>query len=187
MVPGDNMTVKLNLPAQITSGDSIDITDTVSEYTAADGWTLTYSLSDGENQYQFSSTANGQSHDVDVTAAATTEWAPGKYRWQATVAKAAQRFTVGRGFVTIRPDFGNSATDPRHHVEIVLDAIESTLEGRATQDQQALSISGRSVTRMPIEDLLKFRDRYKSELNQIKAAERIAQGLGSGKKIMVRF
>lgn len=179
--------MSLNLPAQITAGDSLSFSDSVGEYSAADGWVLTYGLSDGTSQHSISSSADGQNHKFTVATTATAGWPPGKYRWQAYVAKGSERITVGRGFVEVRPDFLNSATDPRHHVEKVLAALEAMIEGRASQDQQSLSLNGRSLTRMPIEELLKFRDSYKVELRNLKAAERVAQGLGSGNKIMVRF
>jgi hypothetical protein len=50
-----------------------------------------------------------------------------------------------------------------------------------------MSIAGRSLSRMSINELLTFRDRYKSEyLREVKRA-RIKNGRGSGNTIKVNF
>ena len=54
-------------------------------------------------------------------------------------------------------------------------------------DQSSMSIAGRSLSRMSIDELLTFRDRYKAEwLKEIKLA-RIKNNRGSGNTIKARF
>ena len=75
----------------------------------------------------------------------------------------------------------------RSHAKIVLDAIEAVIENRANIDQSSMSIAGRSLSRMSIDDLLTFRARYKAEyLKEVKQA-RIKNGRGSGNTIKVNF
>ena len=54
-------------------------------------------------------------------------------------------------------------------------------------DQSSMSIAGRSLSRMSIDELMTFRDRYKTEyLKEIKKA-RIKNNKDSGNAIKVRF
>ena len=65
--------------------------------------------------------------------------------------------------------------------------IESILEGRADSDVSSYSIQGRSLTKLGIEELMAWRDRYKSELLLEKRKERALNGRGTGAKVLVRF
>lgn len=177
----------LKMPAAFTAGDSLSFVDSLADYSAADGWALSYVLTNGSNTYTVASSASGTDHQVAAATTATVAWVPGPYRWQAYVTKGSDRHTVGRGRIEIRPDFLSSAADPLTHVERTLAALEAMLEGRASQDQQTLTLNGRSLTRMPIEELLRWRDKYRAEAKRLRQAERIAQGLGSGNRILVRF
>jgi hypothetical protein len=49
-----------------------------------------------------------------------------------------------------------------------LDALEATIEGRASSDQLAVTISGRSISRIPFEELVKQCDYFR---NKVKAEE----------------
>jgi hypothetical protein len=69
----------------------------------------------------------------------------------------------------------------------VLDAIQATIEGRASQDQMSYSIAGRSLSRMSIDDLLTFRNRYRAEYNEELKKARIKNKQDSGNTIKVRF
>ena len=54
-------------------------------------------------------------------------------------------------------------------------------------DQSSMSIAGRSLSRMSIDELLTFKNHYKAEwLKEVKQA-RIKNNKGSGNTIKVRF
>ena len=68
-----------------------------------------------------------------------------------------------------------------------VDAIEAVIENRATMDQSSMSIAGRSLSRLTVDELMTFRDRYKTEyLKEVKQA-RIKNKKDSGNSIKVRF
>lgn len=73
------------------------------------------------------------------------------------------------------------------HAETVLAAIEAVIERRATVDQQSYSIEGRSLARMPIDDLLRFRSQYRAEVANEQAARAAAEGRGSSRRIRTAF
>jgi hypothetical protein len=57
-----------------------------------------------------------------------------------------------------------------------LDAIEARLENRATIDQERYRINNRELYRMPIAELLKFRDQYRAEVQREEIAARGGNG-----------
>lgn len=176
----------LNIPKQIYAGDSLEFSDSLANYSAADGWTLKYSLINADSRYEIVSAADGSNYAFDIEAADTTGWLPGSYRWVAFVVKGTKRNTLASGNFEVKQNLAEEG-DHRHHVERVLAALESTLEGKASIDQQSMSINGRSIARLTPGELLQWRDKYRTELANIKRAERIAQGLSAGNKVMVRF
>jgi hypothetical protein len=54
-------------------------------------------------------------------------------------------------------------------------------------DQSSMSIAGRSLSRMSIDGLMTFRDRYKAEYLQEVKLSRIRNGNASGNTIKVQF
>ena len=69
----------------------------------------------------------------------------------------------------------------------MLEKIESILEGRAAADVSSYSINGRSLTKIPIEELMNFRSRYKAEYLREVRRERAKNGIGTGAKMLARF
>ena len=69
----------------------------------------------------------------------------------------------------------------------MLEKIESILEGRADADVSSYSINGRSLTKIPIEELMNFRSRYKAEYLREVRKERAKNGIGTGATMLARF
>jgi hypothetical protein len=61
------------------------------------------------------------------------------------------------------------------------------IQGRATEDADSLSLAGRSISKIPLTELVAFRDAYKREYAAEQKAERIASGMGHSGKVRVRF
>ena len=98
-----------------------------------------------------------------------------------------QRIRIDTGRSTVVKNLANTNADLRSHAKKVLDNIEAVLENRASIDQSSFSIAGRSLSRMSIDELLSFRDRYHAEyLEEIKKA-RIKNKQRSGNTIEVKF
>ena len=54
-------------------------------------------------------------------------------------------------------------------------------------DQSSMSIAGRSLSRMSVDDLLKFKNHYKTEYMQEVKKQRVKNGYASGNQIRVKF
>tara|TARA_R110001599_G_scaffold187500_1_gene381983 strand:+ start:325 stop:942 length:618 start_codon:yes stop_codon:yes gene_type:complete len=178
-----------NVPTEWVSGDTIIWDTQVPDYPATDGWTLSYILkSQNAHIASFNASADGADYTVTITASTSDGYTAGEYHYQAFVTKGAERFIVDNGKVTIKKNFADSGNyDDRTHAKIVLDAIESVIEGRATKDQESYSIAGRSLERTPIPQLLVLRDRYRAEVVREDRADRIRRGLGHSGRIKTRF
>lgn len=165
-------------------------TDLGADYPPA-SYALTYSarLESTGTEIEITASESGQDYIVEVASATTAGYTVGIYSWQAYITRTAdsERVTVGSGTFEIVANRDAASTDPRSHAKKVLDAIEAILEDRATKDQQAYTIRGRSLSRTPIPDLLELRKVYKAEVAREKQAEDIAAGRGHSGKIKVRL
>ena len=72
-------------------------------------------------------------------------------------------------------------------LETAISNIEAVITGRISSDVESYLIAGRSITKIPATELLTIRDKLKIELSNLKAAERIKNGLDSKRTIRVRF
>jgi len=174
-------------PTEVTAGDTVKWTRTLSDYPAGT-WTLSYTLVNSASKITITASASGTDHLVSVTPATSAAWSAGLYDWQAYVTDGTDRYQVDSGRLTIHANYAGVTTlDDRSHVKKTLDAIEAVIEGRASQSQQSYTINGRSLTRIPLAELYEFRKQYKAEYAAELQAERIANGMGSGRRVLLRF
>lgn len=156
-------------------------------------YTLSYefNLVDGSTHSNFTITASASGDDylIEVSSTTTATYTKGNYNWVSYITRDSDsaRIKIGEGFTEIEDNFATTSTSVRSHAKKVLDAIEAVIENRATMDQSSMSIAGRSLSRLSIDELLTFRDRYKSEyLKEVKRA-RIQNKKPSGNIIGVKF
>lgn len=181
------MTVPTTEPTELVAGDTWAWDRDLADYPVSGGWSLTYVFVNAEQRFTIDSTTSGSLHRMSMTAAISSAKIPGTYTWTLFAKKAGERYRVGSGETVVVPNYeGDRPFDTRSHARKTLEAIQAVIEGRATLDQQAYTINGRSITRMPVTDLLRFRDVYKAEVSREQAAERLRQG-GLGGAILARF
>lgn len=174
-------------PTQINAGDTAKWSKDLPNYLPSDGWLLSYTLVNAAQRIAFSSSASGANHLVNVAAASTAAYVAGKYDYRGLVTKAAEVFTVSSGRITINPAFGAVALDARSQARKQLEAVEATLEGRATSATAEYEIAGRKMKYIPIPELLQLRDRLRADVAREDSASRMAAGLGQPGRIYVRF
>lgn len=177
-----------DIPDTIYAGDSLSWTESVGNYPAPT-WTMHYAIR-GASKLDLNSTPIGTDHKFSVGAWATRPLQPGRYTWQSYVTDGTgARHTVSTGSIVVRADLTavNAGYDGRSHAQKVLDAIEATMEGRATKAQAALQINNRQIQYLKPEELIRWRSFYKTEVAREKTSERIVQGEDPGKRILTRF
>lgn len=164
---GDVFAPCIGVPDRFVSGDSwafarVDIFDLFPD----PGFALdvVFSPKSGGAPVTVVAANEGNSWVCRVDAATSAAWTPGVWCWAAVVRNIAtgERATFDQGEVQVLPDPATSTADQRSQARRILEAIEATIEGRVVKDVDNYSIEGRSLTRIPMEELIKLRTRYRS-------------------------
>ena len=186
-------------PEEFTQGERVHWTKSLGDYLPADNWTLSYAFVKSDDQQTVTATDNGDgTHLTTITSTASANFLVGTYEWQAKVTDTSSPpvvVQVERGHLTVKQDFSaagvSTGYDDRSHAEIVLDALEATLEGKATEDQLSYSIgtgeTQRSISKLSPGELIQWHQRYKRLVEKELRAERIKKGLGHAGRVKVRF
>jgi len=165
-------------------------TDLSTDYpTASYALSYEFNLVDGSTAANFTLTATESNDEYIIEVSNTTSYTSGEYNWVAYITRSSDsaRIKLSEGFTEIQENYATTTSSVRSHAKKVLDAIEAVIENRATMDQSSMSIAGRSLSRLTIDELLQFRDRYKAEyLKEVKKS-RIKNKKDSGNTIKVRF
>lgn len=174
-------------PTTANAGDTWRWNRTLADYPASAGWALSYTLINAAAKITINAAASGDDHAVTVSAATTAGYAAGSYDWRARVSKAGEVYTVGEGRITVRNAFAGATFDARSHARKTLEAIEATIEGRASSATLEYEIAGRRMKYIPAAELLKLRDKYRGEVAREDAATAVAAGLPDRRRVYVRF
>ena len=185
-------TIQEKIPYTIYSGDTAiwKITDLNTDYSNSTH-TLSYyfRLESTGAGFTVNASADNDDYLITLSASTTAGKTAGIYHFIAYVTRSSDsaRVTVDRGQVEIKPNLASSSADPRSHAKIMLDKIESLLEGKADKDVSSYSIAGRSLNKMSVSELLEWRNYYKAEYNRELNKMRNENGDGSGNTIKVSF
>jgi hypothetical protein len=146
-------------------------------------WNSTIYLRNSEGSLSQVGVDDGTKHSFVISAAASATQKPGKYKWFVRVTDGSSTETPLEGWIEITPNPAAGNFDPRSQSRKLLDAVEATLLGRATSDQLAMAINGRSLSRTPLEELKSWRAQLRQE---VATAEGKNAG-GKGRRIKVRL
>ena len=150
------------IPCEVTAGDKVDIAldDLSAKYPTAD---YTLSVSTRLND---TAAVTVQLAKTDGVHTGTLQFAgvAGTYRYAVKATRDADSAaqTVQSGLIEVKVD--PVSADPRTHAEKTLAAIEALIEGRATKDVQSYSIAGRSLTKMTVDELQRWRRYYHAQV-----------------------
>jgi hypothetical protein len=102
-----------------------------------------------------------------LTGATTVGWTYGPHTWDLSVVRLSdsEKAIVASGYI----NFLRAADDRRSTSEIMLSKIESILLGRADSDVESYTIGSRSISKIPLDELMKWRDYYRSEVSREQA------------------
>jgi hypothetical protein len=177
-------------PTSIRAGDIVEWTKSFSDYSAADGWSLSYRFVNSSNAYTaISAVVNGNGFVLTITKTITATYVAGKYTLFGWVTKGSEQYQIYNGECEVLVDISALTVgyETRSHVKRVLDALEAVIEGRATEKERSVSIGGQAIELMTLAELRQEWLKYKHYYNDELAADKIANGKDSGKKILVRL
>ena len=184
----------MNVPALIYAGDTVKWNEpATADYSSTTGWAATFALrhATGNDALTVTGVADGAGGwNFTLTTTQTGQLHVNGHWWQIAVAKAAERYTIGTGTLEVKaniPAAGNTY-DGRTQAQIDLDAVRAAMRARiAGGEVMEYSIGNRSLKKMPMPDLIALESKLKADVTREARADRIAQGLGGGRSVYVRF
>lgn len=178
------------LPQRIVGGSTVRWTfANTSDYPAPTWTAFVDFVAAGDHQQVAASDAGDGTHLFEIDPATSDNFTPGPYSWQQWVTDGTDVCVVDEGTTLFVADFADQTTgyDARSFARQALEAIEARIVGKASKDQLAFSIAGRSVSRYAWEELLDARDRFRKEVAREVRAERARRGLPAGGIVKTRF
>ncbi len=176
-------------PSEMVAGDmwAWKRPDLAETYPPAE-YSLSY-VANAESSSAAGFTLDATGDDYTVLDSDTKATVPGGYVWNAFITRTSDsaRVNVASGYWQIKHNLANGPLDSRSHAKIVLDAVNSVIEGTATKEQSSMSIAGRSLALRTYEELRQMRSDYRSEVAQERDTEMRKQGTGGSNKILTRF
>lgn len=103
---------------------------------------------------------------LKASADVTKDWAVGDYKYQILDTNGIVEegeFIVLRNFA-----LSDNESEVKSRNELILEAIEAQLAGRATSAQSSMSVGDKSISYMTIDELLKLRDYFKEKVDKEK-------------------
>lgn len=177
------MTIPEKVPSELVVGDTWRWTREWADYPAST-WAVTFYFDSPLGTFSQLATASGTTHSVTIASATTAGFKPGRYRWVARGVSGGVTETIESGWLEVLANVaaGNKA-DHRTWARRALDAVKATIEGRASSDQQAMSIAGRSISRMTYVELRQMQTDLEAQVR----TEEQGSAAGIGRNIRVRF
>lgn len=142
----------------------------------------------GTHEFTVTGTADDNDYLFTITSVASASFDTGHHHWQLEITRTSdsERIVTQTGSWDIITDLDNNV-DPREHAEIMVDKIETVLEGRADADVLSYSINGRSLSKIPPQELVEWRDYYRREVAMHHRKDHIKNGRATAASIKVRF
>ena len=145
--------------------------------------------SDGSTRFSATVTESGTEYTFTLDDSATASYTAGDYFWVLKVIQTSdsEKLVIDSGKLTVKDNYFATTGDTRSHAKVMVDKLESLLEGKADADVSSYAIAGRSLNKLTVEEMLKWRDYYKAEYQREIQEFRIGNNEGSGSIVKVRF
>ena len=180
-------------PESIVVGDFVQWkrSDLIADY-PADSYTATYVAritGGGQNEIQVVGTNQTTHYLFQISGTSSAVFSPGYYFYQLEIKRNSdnERIVISKGNFNITPDLEVNQADPRTNSKIMLDKIESLLNGKADSDVSSYSVAGRSLTKMTFAELQDARNFYKQEVLNEQSKIDAKNGRKGHTTIQVRF
>jgi hypothetical protein len=185
------MEIPTSEPSVVTAGDTLTWRITLDDYPASAGWVLAYRLLNAAGNINITAAASGADHLVSIPAATSANWAAGDYRFTAWVTKSAERYTIKSGNLTVRPNVAALTTlDDRSPERRALEALQAAYITYLSNDQGHVAeyeIAGRKMKFRSAAEIWMQIERLKIEVSKQDTADRLAAGLPTRRRLLVRF
>lgn len=163
------MTTK-SMPSTLLAGDTFKVT-IQSEYKASDNFDIILKLTGpsgvtATTESYIATSVTDTEFLVTIAPAVTAALTAGTYAYAIVADDGTDEYTIESGLITVELRADLQTGDFRSQAQKMLDAIDAALLGTATQNQLSMSIAGRSISRIPLNELRSLRDYYVSEVKK---------------------
>ena len=144
----------------------------LTSFTAGDTVTWSREVQQTNHNYQYvflgvqgkqvvSAQISGNVITVELTSAQSAAFAAGEYHWFLFSSYNTERYQVADGYINVVYDPAKLVSmDTTSFAARMLIAIEKRLEGRVLTDHENYSVDGRSLSRIPFQQLESLRTKY---------------------------
>lgn len=180
-------------PESFVTGDYVSFkrSDIARDYPTADYSATIYArgIDDNVNEFTITSTKEDGYFLFTADNTQTSTILPEEYNWQLEIVRDSDsaRIVVDRGRIRVVTDLDTSGLDGRSHAAIMLQKINSLLQGKADSDVAEYEVGGRSLKKLGFMELVKARDYYRAEVLREQNAEDVKAGRQGPSTIKVRF
>lgn len=188
------MSYKTEFPSSLNAGDSIQFASKAydiegNEVTNADGFTAYVILSNDTNKYSGTTTTDTSDGFLfEIPTAVTELWSIGNYSVSVFASDSTDRYTISKKFTEVKPDlFTVTTADTRSMARQIRDALEAAILGQANSNQLSMSIAGRSIERMSLEELINSKQKYDRFVADEENKQNMIDGKPSRSTIQIRF
>jgi hypothetical protein len=182
----------MNAPTQIRQGLTYAWVESNSDYPASASWACKAYIAGPSALLTLTAVADGDDFDFTLTAAQSAALSTGTYQIQVRFEHATTGNFTPDGYINsaqVLPGLNTQVAgyEARSHPQIVLDALNALIEGRATNVQKSMAIGGKAAEFLTLEELITAKLKYERFVENEKSAEQVKKGLKSGKSVGVRF
>lgn len=149
----------------MTAGDTVRLTLTVADASAADGGVLTFAMAGAVVITPITGTANGTDWDVTIPSTVTESLSAGTYQWRCRLVEESVTRTVQTGVTTVVADLAAlSAGDALSWEEKALPVVEAALNGTIEGEMKMFMIGGRQVMTFSLKELMTLRGQLQAAI-----------------------
>jgi hypothetical protein len=156
------------VPDHFPAGTTVKFTRTLDDFQPSDGWGYTIYLNGLTQKFSKAATVQSNIFQIEFSPADTASLIPGPFRYaerlvndgsvDATLTGNTYDITGDELVINIEPNVATSAAGVFNTFEEQqLAVIEAVLAGRITSGIESYQIAGRSVTKIPIKELMSLR------------------------------
>jgi hypothetical protein len=176
------------VPPILNSGDTWQFSVSCPIYPASAGWIASLVIVGPSTVQTFSGTTNANGSDFDflIPLSVTALITPGPYTFRIRVARSGLQFTAEESRITVGNSFA-APYDGQSVAEKSLVLCQAAIDMVLSTGLQSASIPGNSFSNLSLSELLSAKKDLLGTIRGEANALRIAQGLGSGRQVHVRF
>lgn len=157
------------VPDHFPAGTTVKFSRSLDDFSPSDGWTYAIFLNGLTQKFNKAATVVDNIFQIEFVPSDTASLNSGPYRYAERLTNSGTGevydITGDELVINIEPNVGSAAAGAFNTwEERTLVVVEAAINGRLTSDIQSYQIAGRSVSKIPIQELRQIRGELKAAL-----------------------